>query len=380
MSAEPIPFYGQCEVCARPLSGKNLLILGLNDPACRHCYLSTGDVGVDHTKRNPEVVNAEQIEDAFVAMDRELSEYAHLPFTAVDRLVGAIPPGDVGFVAAFSGGGKTTFVSSGIQAWLDAGKRIYCLPLESVANVFRTHIACKKIGLHAGMILTGEYKRSRPVEWPSIRAQLREEIAAQNKGVMKDQLYVSPTRRMDVETLERAAKHAHEWGADLFVIDHIDHIAGGEGKQLHAESSKVVDRTLDVTLKYGLVTVATTQVNHEGIKGADKLAKYRIPEPHHIYMGGKKRHISAWQIGLGRPLKFHGLDKDELAKARAGDVEAWRVLEPECMSVGLLKSRHFGEREGARTYLSVINGKCQDMDPATLGSIEHGIPTVRRPL
>jgi hypothetical protein len=363
------PVHGYCSNCRSALEGRNLLMNGL-EPGCRQCWESKSPE-TDHTVRDPQLVAADQVGDALAAMDRPLDSYVHFPFRDVDQLVGAIPPGDVGFIAAFSGLGKTTFIASAIEGWIAAGKRVYCLPLESVPHAFRTHLACKKLGLNAGDVLTGQYPRANPDRWPMIRKEIKCELARQYEGDMADRLYVSPTRRMDTEALAKGAKHAAEWGADIFVIDHIDHITG-EGKNLHADTTKIVDQTLDLTLEYGLATFSTTQLNHEGLRGSDRLGMYQCPQPHHLYMGGKKRHIASWMIGLFRPLKFDGVDKATLAAARTGKLEAWKVLEPNCMGVGLMKSRHYGERVSQRAYLTVENGAVKDMNEADAALIKHG--------
>lgn len=368
MNSQALPFYGYCHVCGKAREGANLTMDGL-EPRCISCWESP-TAEIDHTHRDPKVVVSEQIGDAKHAMDRELSEYVHMPFPSVDAMVGAIPPGDVGFIVAFSGQGKTTFVTSAIQGLLDAGKGVYCLPLESEAMTFRTHLACKALGYHAGMVLTGEYKRTQPDAWPIIRAAIIAEMEKQKHGDMAQQLYVSPTRRMDGPALRKAAKHAASLGAHVLVVDHIDHIQG-EGKNLHAESTRVVDTTLDVTQEYGLVTWATSQLNNEGSK-SDPLGMYQCPQPHHIYMGGKKRQNAAWMIGLSRPLKFGEIDRDTLAAVRSRRLEAWRVLEPNCMCINDMKSRHFGEREGHRTYLRVQDG-CVVEDPSLNALANHGI-------
>lgn len=361
--------HGYCPNCRSALEGHNLIMIGL-DPGCRQCWGSKAS-DTDHTLRDPQLVAADQVGDAYAAMDRDPASFVHFPFRDVDQLVGGIPPGDVGFIAAFSGLGKTTFVTSAIERWVDAGKKVYCLPLESVPHTFRTHLACKRLGYHAGMVLTGGYQREQPDRWRVIRTEIRAELLRQCKGDMADRLYVSPTRRMDTAALSKGAKHAAAWGADILVIDHIDHITG-DGKNLHADTTKIVDHTLDVTLEYQLATFSTTQLNHEGLRGSDKLAMYHCPQPHHLYMGGKKRQIAAWMIGLFRPLKFDGVDKATLAAARTGKIEAWKVLEPKCMGVSLMKSRHFGERVSQRAYLSVEDGVVIDMNEADAELIRHG--------
>jgi KaiC/GvpD/RAD55 family RecA-like ATPase len=366
-----IPFYGKCGDCGRSLAGENLLLNGL-EPCCRYCWESD-DAETDHTLRDPQLVASEQVTDAKIAMDRPLSEYVHLPFGPVNELVGAIPPGDVGFVAAFSGLGKTTFVTSAIRGLIAQGKKLYCLPLESVPHAFRTHLACKTLGYHAGMVLTGEYKRSVPDQWPEIRKAIVEEMERQQTGEMSEQLYVSPVRTIDERAVSKAAKHAAKLGADVLIVDHVDH---GEGADPLGESIRVADRILRTTQDEGFATLATTQVNNEGVKH-DPLGQYMLPQPHHVWMGGKKRQVAAWMLGLGRALKLEGVSRDQLAAVRARRLEAWKVLEPNCMVVGAMKLRNFGEREGHKTWLRVENGCCVE-DENLVAFAKHGIGTRSR--
>lgn len=361
--------YGYCRVCGRPIEGANVQYSGTT-ANCLHCWTE----GVDATERDPAVTAYEQIGEAEIAIDRDLDDYLHIPFDAVDKIVGGIPPGDVGILAAFMGGGKTTFITSSIQRWLRRKYRVYALPLESEPMTFRTNLACKALGLHAGMVLTGEYKRTLETSaWDALRSKLAAAIREQAKGEMCEQLFVSPTSRMDTKALTKAAEHAAKLKADVFLIDHIDHISS-EGKSGHAESVAVVDRTLDLARDLGLKIIATSQLNFDGIRGGDKLAKYQFPQMQHLYMGGKKGQIAAWVGGLNRPLKF-SLDKEVLAAARRGDIEEWKALEPNCMGFSAMKLRHFGERVSQRGYLGVENGCVTDLDPALLAQIEHGVYT-----
>ena len=362
------PLYGFCPACGDAIEGANITYIG-NEPVCRRCYTESPDV----TERDPSLTAVEQASGAEAAVDRPLREYLHIPFPDIDKLIGGIPPGDVGFLAGFMGGGKTLFVTSAIERWLKNGKKVYCLPLESEPLTFRTNLACKSLGLHAGKVLTGEYKRSLEWDaWKAMRESIVAELRRQYADGMGSRLFVSPTARMDTNALKKAARHAAKLGADVFIIDHIDHVTA-QGKSGHAESVSVVDTTLDVTREYGLHTIATSQLNFDGIRGGDKLAKYQFPQMQHLYMGGKKGQIAAWVGGLNRPLQFSGLDKDTMTQARNGTIEAWKVLQPNCMGFGVMKSRHFGEHEGKRTYLGVENGCVTDLDEALLAQIEHGI-------
>ena len=80
---------------------------------------------------DPEVEASDQIVDALIDLDRDPSCYLHWPWPTLDRLVGGMAPDEVYFVCAFSSGGKTTFLASAVNRWLDLGRRVYVLPLET---------------------------------------------------------------------------------------------------------------------------------------------------------------------------------------------------------------------------------------------------------
>ena len=84
------------------------------------------------------------------------SSYLHLPWPNVDALIGGIAPGDVWFVAGFSGNGKTTWLMNFVHESLTQGKTVYYLGLETRPAVLRTHLACLRLGLYAGDTLTAE--------------------------------------------------------------------------------------------------------------------------------------------------------------------------------------------------------------------------------
>jgi hypothetical protein len=59
-----------------------------------------------------------------------------------------------------------------------------------------------------------------------------------------DFVRISPQRSINVEGLEEGLKEAQDFGADVVIVDHIDHIAGGDGTNLYAESVAVNDAAL----------------------------------------------------------------------------------------------------------------------------------------
>src|SRR4051812_18860959 len=84
-----------------------------------------------------------QGEESEKNLSRAPSDYLHFPWPTLDQAVGGIAPGQIWFVGAFSGHGKTTFAMSALDEWFNQGKRIFYMGLESRPSVLRTQWACQ---------------------------------------------------------------------------------------------------------------------------------------------------------------------------------------------------------------------------------------------
>jgi replicative DNA helicase len=176
----------------------------------------------------------QQIADAIAHIHRDPSTLMHWPFAAVDELTGPMGAGEVWFTAAMSGGGKTTFVVSAVEAWRAQGKRIYILPLELEPFRFRTYLACMATGIHPGDALSGKL-RADPLRASDV-ARLTLAVREQKQPEFRKHVRMSEQRAINVRGLEEGLKKAKIFGADVVIVDHIDHIAGGDGTNLYAES------------------------------------------------------------------------------------------------------------------------------------------------
>lgn len=312
-------------------------------------------------------VASDQVTDALADLDRPAEAYLHFPWPALDGVVGGMPAGDIWFLAGFSGQGKTTFISSVVDAWYEEGRRIYWLGLESRGKTLRTHWACKRLGIDAGEVLTGKLKHMP--NWAATREAVRAEIMSQMHGDKLTRVYISPVEFMGLDELERAADEACEMRADVVIIDHIDHIGGGDGTQLHSESVRVNQRLLSIAQDAGLTFLVATQLNNDAVRH-DRLAAYQPPQPHHVYMGSHKRMIASGMLGICRTLRVGGSDPERTKLVRDGTLEPHEILEPNTMLVTVMKHRNNGAMEGKRCLLGVHNGRVRELDPEHARDIE----------
>lgn len=293
-----------------------------------------------------------QARDAIDAIRRPADEYLHLPWPALDEIVGGVPPGDLWYVGGFSGDGKTTMLTSLTLDGISRGWRVYYLGLESRPQVIRTHFACKALGYDAGDLLSGAY-----LDWPNhaeVFEQVRMEVKRQSRGEAASALRVSQARKLDAHVVREEFLRAAAHGARVVIVDHVDHLADtGNAK---VTSDAVQGAILDMTQQLGLITLAASQLNNDTIRG-DRSARYRAPAENCWKYGSKKRDVASGMLAIYRPLRIAGVEKSEMAKLRDGEIKGRDVCEPNTMAVMAIKHRLYGGREGMRALLGVYRGR-----------------------
>ena len=298
----------------------------------------------------------EQTDAAVDALFQEPKDFLHFPWEGVDGLCGGIGPGNVWFVGGFSGNGKTTFLMNAADEWLRQNLTVYYLGTETRPNELRTKLACRRVGVFDGDVLSGA-----ALQWPhwqETRAALIADINAQRALGDGNRLLVCPVERVDASDLTGAYHDAAVSDADVLVIDHIDHIVHGGGRGGFEDARMLAHLVLDLAQSTGIPTIVATQFNNEGLKG-DRLGQFQPPQPHHVFMGGSKRQIAWGMLGLYRPVR-DDLSADDLKAARAGSLEPPQFLEPNTLAVACMKNRYYGSREGQRARLTYERGRLTD--------------------
>ncbi len=309
---------------------------------------------------HPEILAGNQVTEAISDLDRHPDTFVRWPFPDLDAMTGPLAPGNLWFICAASAGGKTTFVSSVIDLWRVAKRKIYVMALETRPKEFRTYLACMATGIHPGDALSGNLRLTPNGEIK--RATLKGELHAQLASPYVQQVMVSEIRAINLGGLTEGLQEAKAFGADVVIVDHIDHIAGGDGTNVYTEAKLVSDGAQRLAQDEDMLLVFTSQLNMAASKG-DYLAKYLPPRTEHVAFGTLKQRNATGMIGLFRPLRKRRDDETEkeyaasMKDARAGTGNITDALEPNTMGVSAMKLRNYGVREGAKVYLSVEHGR-----------------------
>jgi|GEM_PF-5792848 len=287
------------------------------------------------------------------------------PWPHLTGLAGRMKPRDVWFVCGFSGNGKTLFVSSAIQEWIRQRVKVYVMPLETAADDFRLYLACQNVGIDPGIVNSGRMLDMSPplrLHWQKkIQAEIERQI---EDPAFREYVKVKGVNAVNLTRLRLAAEEAEYCGAKVLIVDHIDHIQGGNGSNLYAEAGKVLMAAKELAETHNLVFLFTSQMNNEAIKGGrDRLAQFAPPMPHHVYMGGDKRKIATGMIGLHRRIRDQLEDEtakeyaEAIKRSRDGDAPPLDALQPNVMAVTAMKLRNDGSKEGQRAFLAVEHGR-----------------------
>jgi hypothetical protein len=286
------------------------------------------------------------------------SRLFRFPWKSVNRTVGPLVPGDVAMIAAASGNGKTEFVHNIAAAEVRAGRRVYLASLEVPTEATRLMFAARDCGKHPGTVLSFS---DRPMTRASGADDWGLDVMAALQRQNLDLLRLAPYEVLDPKTIWEIGKTAAAVGADVGIIDHIDHVNESGGLSTVGMSVATTDALHRVAKRFGLVVIATSQLNVHGRAG-DRFASYRPVQIEHIKYGGKKIEIASLVLGLFRPLDPNASAKDRKA-VEDGSADDSTILEPNVVALNVLKSRSRGDAMGKRIKLRWDRGRILDLEP-----------------
>jgi len=312
----------------------------------------------DRTQRETQLA---QVGDAQAFLDLGAERFLRLPWPRLDATIGGTMPGTLSFLAGHPGGGKTSFLLTLMLRLLAEGRRVYYAGLESRPNILRTQIACRVLGIDHGAVLAGN-AQSLP-DWPDVRARLVAELERQRDlDGPYGRLRFAPHAHVDTAAACDIMAEGADFGADLVVVDHIDHVTA-DGKQgLYAESRHVVQVFDSLSKQHGLKTLAATQTNWTGRSG-DPYRNHRPIQEEHLFMGGHKMHVAHWVLGVYRPLEGGRVPKDLDKMIRGGERPITDALAKHTVAVNVLKSRVLGDGKHAIVPLGFWRGEVLDEVP-----------------
>lgn len=274
------------------------------------------------------------------------------PIGALDKLRSGWMPGEIDILAGTSGGGKTTLLTTLTKGWIEQGRKVMYAGFEMPATNLRLMWAASAAGYRPGDILSGEY-----LSWPNVdtvNANLTSAMNAQEATI--DLLRCADLPFVDVQSVSKLLNEATAWGADMVIIDHLDHVQGTG--DIYAQSRQVVAAILDRARDTGIRVLGATQLNNTG-KNDDPFRSHRAVREEWIKMGSHKQEVATFMYGLSRVIR-RDVTNEELKAVREKRVAIKSVEQPYAAQVNVMKHRWYGERIGDIGLLKWERGQFKD--------------------
>lgn len=266
-------------------------------------------------------------------------------------------PGQLWIIAAATGIGKTTLLLCAADDFVLDGARVAYLGLEMEDHELRTAHACLRARVPRWVAVENSWS-----EQPGGREMAKsvmEHLFAQRKHPLVDRLLFLPHRYIDAGVLKQAAKEAAAFGADILIVDHLNHISSSSLNDF----THIVQLSKKIAEDHGLVNISAVQMNRDAVRGGHKLTRYQPMQLQHMYGGGVIEHNAVVVLNPYRPI-VTGADettKKLILAATKGDIEPTSVLQKDRMGIAVLKHRPRGELEGHRCVLRLEHGKLYDL-------------------
>jgi replicative DNA helicase len=282
----------------------------------------------------------------------DTTKYPQFPWPALADLSGPMCPEDLVMVAARTGGGKSLFLQNLFDAMVCEGRMGLYAGLEQAPRILRIKWACLRAKVPPKLVLaTRAEERGTPV-WSQAMEAVKDELEWQKSPAIRLRAHFAAARRIDKKGLQQWTMWAHDQGCDFVVIDHVDRMSHGDGKNAFHELSETIQLAKELAVKYRIVMLMATQVG----RPADGLAAFMPPALHELRGAGTKEEEADTVLGIYRPLKAETTNK-QLHAVRQGLADRDTVIEKNTMGIQLLKHRLDGPMAGKMVKLAVDHGR-----------------------
>lgn len=299
----------------------------------------------------------EQYVEAVQRLHENTSQYPVFPWRALADLAGPMCPEDLIMVMARTGSGKSLFLQNLFDAMITAGRCGLYIGLEQPPRILRAKWACMRAGYDPRLLLATRPEERNTPNWREAMDKVQEELAWQKRKDIAELAMFAGVRTIDAAGLIWWTEWAVNLGADFIVLDHIDRVKHGEGKNPFHEMSETVRTAKELAVENRVIMLVASQVGRPGDAGE----AFIPPALHQMRGGGTKEEESDTVLGLYRPLKANTTDAD-IKRVRQGLAGNDTITEPHQMGVRVLKHRLDGSAFSKACTLGVYHGRVTDLD------------------
>jgi hypothetical protein len=322
------------------------------------------------TYPDADAMNDEQTAAAIARLHENTATYPEFPWPSLADVAGPLCPEDLVIIAARTSQGKSLFLQNLFDALIASGIAGLYIGLEQGPDVLRSKWACIRCGVRPSLVLAPKKHERGSPEWEHAMSLVQEDIRDyQSSATIKRLAHFSATRRVNAKKLLNWTEWAVDHGCGFVIVDHIDRMQHGDGKNTFHELSETVRLAKELAVKHRIVMLVASQIG----RPSDSVEALMPPMLHNLRGAGTKEEEADTVLGVYRPLRLNVTDK-ELKAVRQAAKPIDEVREPNTMAVMLLKHRLDGAVAGRVVKLGVHHQRVAEIAEKDRWTTAHGRP------
>jgi KaiC/GvpD/RAD55 family RecA-like ATPase len=240
----------------------------------------------------------EQIIAARQRLYEDTSRYPQFPWGSLAKLSGPMCPQDLVMVAARTGGGKSLFLQNLFDALIEDGRSGTYIGLEQSPDVLRIKWACLRQDVAPKLVLAPRPDEIGGVDHALALEKVEADLAWQRSQGVRERAHFAAARMINAAGLVKWTTWAIDHGATFVIVDHIDRVHHGDGRNAFHEMSQTVRVAKELAAKHRITMIVASQVGRPG----DALEAFMPPSLHALRGGGTKEEEADTVLGIYRPL------------------------------------------------------------------------------
>jgi replicative DNA helicase len=290
-----------------------------------------------------------QAEEALGFLEGDFSGELTWPWQSLTELVGPPLAGELWFIGARPGNGKTTILLNWLDHLIHDKRKVLYIGMEMSPARLRAQWASWACGY--------DFKYVARKQWhmlpPDARDQMRDHIFWQNRPEISEHITFADDERITLDSMRQWIKASEKRGLDVVIVDHLHRMSWGGADATSAMAEGVVELKT-MAKERGLRMVVAAQLKRPAY--ADVLDDFMPPAASAIKQTGATEQEADTILLLHKGLR-QGVKNGELQLVRQGQLQIEDVARDRVMMVRVGKCRIDGDARDRSVPLFVHKGR-----------------------
>lgn len=292
----------------------------------------------------------DQATDALGLLEGDFSTEVKWPWDTLTSLVGPPLAGELWFVAARPGCGKTTFMMNVMQNHIAQRRPLLYVGMEMPPDRLRMQWAAWACGYNYAQVARKQWDLLPPDARQKLTDHIKWQVTPEIAGLVT----FADDERVNMQSLKRWIDMTRGMGLQTVIVDHLHRMSWrGSTKDVTGEMAEGVVGLKSYAKQYGIRMLVAAQLRRR--MAGDLLDDYMPPSASEIKQTGATEQEADSILLLHRALKV-GVTNGDLMKVRMGQKEIEDVRQDNVMKVRIGKCRIDGDARDKSVSLYLHHG------------------------